>query len=147
MKEISKKLTSLAQLDIDAFFGYEEAIKEVDDPTIRDQLTRFREDHRRHVDELSKAIASFGDTPPEFSPDFKGFITAGFTAIRSQTGTMGALMALKSNEELSNKTYSEAISWDMPVDVKSIVEKNYGDEQRHLKYIQDRLETLTTVSR
>lgn len=145
MKEISKNLYSLAQLDIDAFFGYEQAIKEVEDSGIRNQLTSFREDHKRHADELSKAITSFGDEPPEFSPGFKGYITSGFTAIRSKTGTSGALKALESNEKLSNIKYREALDWDMPAEIRTIIERNYEDERRHLKYVHDRIEVLAAT--
>jgi uncharacterized protein (TIGR02284 family) len=145
MDEKVKKLISLTQLDIDAVYGYVQALKEVDDQAIRSQLTAFRDDHKRHADELSHAIVSFGENPPEFSPDFKGYITAGFTAVRSLSGTIGALKALESNEKLSNRAYSEALSWDMPVNVKGLIEKNYADERRHLKYIQDRIEAVVAA--
>lgn len=145
MNEKAKNLISLTQLDIDAVYGYDKALKEVEDQTIHSQLTTFRNDHKRHVDELSHAIKSFGENPPEFSLDFKGYITTGFTAVRSLSGTVGALKALESNEKLSNKMYSDALSWDMPANVKALIEKNYADERRHLKYIQDRLEALVAA--
>lgn len=134
--DIAQELIDLAQLDIDAVHAYDQAIGQVDIPTIRDQLHRFKADHERHVRELSTVIVRQGGTAPRFSPDFKGFILQGFTALRSATGTEGALKAMKGNEELTTRTYAKAMSKDFPPDVKALVQQNYGDEQRHLAAIE-----------
>jgi hypothetical protein len=50
-------------------------------------------------------------------------------------GTEGALKAMKGNEELTNRTYSNALGKGFPVDVLAVLQKNYADEQRHLAAI------------
>jgi uncharacterized protein (TIGR02284 family) len=137
----AKKLSSLAQLDIDAVHAYGQAIEQIDAPAIREQLTRFREDHNRHIRELSEKIRELGKTPPEHSPDFKGFLIEGFTALRSMTGTEGALKAMQTNETLTNNRYEEATKSDFRLDIKALVEKNYSDEKRHIQYIENALST------
>ncbi len=138
-KEIAKKLSSLAQLDIDAVHAYKEAIEKVEDLQIRENLTRYREDHERHFSELSAEIRRLGETPPEFSPDFKGYLIQGFTSLRSMTGTEGALKAMHTNEKLTNKTYKEAGSWNLPTDIQTIIDQAYEDERHHLEYIEMKL--------
>ncbi len=138
-EEITQKLNSLIQLDIDAIHAYEQAMKNVGEAYIRDQLAEFRNDHHNHFRELSAVVQGMGGTSPEYSPDFKGFIIQGFTALRSMTGTEGALKAMETNEKLTNKTYEEASGWDLPLDAISLVRSNFDDEKLHLRYIQTSL--------
>ncbi|MDD5203957.1 MAG: DUF2383 domain-containing protein [Desulfobacterales bacterium] len=138
-EEITKKLNSLIQLDIDAIHAYEQAMKNINEVFIRDQLAEFRNDHHRHFRELSAVVQGMGGSPPDYSPDFKGFLIQGFTAMRSVTGTEGALKAMESNEKLTNKTYEEASSWDLPLDAISLVRSNFDDEKLHIRYIQTSL--------
>lgn len=134
-KNLIDRLSSLMQLDIDAVHAYGQAIDNIKDPAIKNELSMFRDDHERHISDLSLAITNLGGKPPEHSRDFKGFLIEGFTALRSVTGTEGALKAMKGNEELTNKTYREALNLQLPPDARDIVERNYHDEQRHLAYI------------
>lgn len=138
-REIAKKISSLAQLDIDAVHAYKEAIEKVEDLQVRENLARYREDHERHISELSAEIRRLGETPPDFSPDFKGFLIQGFTSLRSMTGTQGALNAMHTNEKLTNKTYKEASSWNLPTDIQTIIDLAYKDERHHLEYIETKL--------
>ncbi|RJP19822.1 MAG: ferritin-like domain-containing protein [Candidatus Abyssobacteria bacterium SURF_5] len=140
-KETAKKLSSLVQLDIDAEYAYGQAIDEIKEWPIKNRLIEFRDDHKRHVAELSVAIRELGETPPEYKRDTKGFLLEGFTAIRSKTGTEGALKAMRSNEKTTNKSYNKARSWDVTPSIKALIEKNYEDERRHLEYIETALET------
>ena len=135
-KEIAKKLSSLAQLDIDAVHAYKEAIEKVEDLKVREKLALYREDHERHISELSAEIRQLGETPPDFSPDFKGFFIQGFTSLRSMTGTDGALNAMHTNEKLTNKNYREASDWNLPTNLQKIINMAYEDEKRHLEYIE-----------
>jgi len=140
--KIHKKVNTLIQLDIDAVHAYEQAIQNIGIEEIRSRLTEYKDDHQRHVSELSSYVQSNGGGLPEFSPDFKGFLIQGFTALRSSTGTVGALKAMMMNEKLTNKKYSEATEWDIPSEAMSIIQKNYSDEQRHLEFVQQRLQEL-----
>ncbi len=140
MKENAiETLKSLMQLDIDAVHAYTQAIENIEHRAVREQLTAFRGDHERHVTDLSQCIRRLGGDPPERQRDFKGFLIQGFTAIRSLTGTEGALKAMKSNEQTTNKHYREALAVQFPPDVRSVIERNYEDEKRHLAYVDDAL--------
>jgi rubrerythrin len=133
--EIINQLKKLVQLDIDAIHAYTHAIDHIDIQDVKNRLAEFRGDHQRHVDDLSAVIRRYGDTPPELKQDFKGYLIQGMTSLRSVSGTAGALKAMKSNEELTNKTYDQAVAIGFPPDVQSIVARNRDDERRHLDYI------------
>jgi uncharacterized protein (TIGR02284 family) len=138
-------LSDLVQLDVDATYAYEQALKQIDDKKIYADIEGFRDDHLRHIDELSALIKELGGTPPDKSRDLKGFVIEGFTALRSVTGTKGALSAMEGNEKLTNKNYQSAIddNPDFSTRVMNLLKKNYGDEQRHLHYIQSTLKKLS----
>ena len=138
-KELIQKLSDLVQLDIDAVHAYDQAIKNIEMPAIRTQLTRYRDDHHVHITQLSPEILALGGTPPEYSPDFKGFLITGFTALRSATGTEGALKAMQTNEKLTNKNYREATEWPVSGSLKAMLDKYLGDEKIHLEYIETAL--------
>lgn len=135
-QEMVKKINSLVQLDIDAIHAYQQAIEKIDVDSVKTQLKQFESDHQRHVSELSQVVRRLGGQPPEFQRDFKGFLIQGFTAMRSVTGTEGALKAMKTNENITNRNYDDALSWDLPNDVKDVIRRNREDERRHLQYIE-----------
>jgi uncharacterized protein (TIGR02284 family) len=142
-QDVIDRLSSLMQLDIDAMHAYGQAVDNIKDPAIKNELTMFRDDHERHIGDLALAINNLGGTPPERSRDFKGFLIEGFTALRSITGTEGALKAMQGNEELTNKKYGDALGLDLPPAIRDVVERNYRDEQRHLAYINEALANRT----
>ncbi|MCM2322285.1 MAG: ferritin-like domain-containing protein [Oligoflexia bacterium] len=122
------QLNSLIQLDVDAIHAYDQAIEKIDVEPIRDELEGFKKDHHRHVEELTNAVRRMGGEPVKYERDL--------TALRSVTGTEGALRAMKSNEKLTNKTYRRALGWILPPEVYDVVRRNRDDEVRHLAYIE-----------
>jgi uncharacterized protein (TIGR02284 family) len=143
--DLIKKLCKLSQLDIDAMGAYEKAIEHIEenDADIKIQLNSFKADHQKHIQDLGTHIRSLGGTPPKETPDFSGLLQKGYTALRSITGTEGALNAMETNEQSTNKAYAEALEeTGLPEDVRILLAKNRADEARHLEYIQNTLETF-----
>ncbi|OJH37223.1 ferritin-like domain-containing protein [Cystobacter ferrugineus] len=132
-----EKLRSLAQLDVDAAGTYEAAIARVKDQLVRERLNEFRVDHVRHVQDLNAFIRQLGGEPVELRPDLKGAVMKGMTAITSMMGTEAALVAMLGNEELTNRTYELALSFDWSPEVRQLIEQNRKDEERHLAWIKD----------
>ena len=137
--EMISELSSLIQLDIDAIHAYDQAIKNIDVQEVKTRLTEFRRDHERHVADLSPEVQRLGGKPPAHKPDFKGFVIKGMTAVRSMTGTEGALKAMQTNEKLTNRNYAQATSKPFPDNIKPVLERNAADERRHLEYIEETL--------
>jgi rubrerythrin len=138
-KQIINELGSLMKLDYDAARAYEQALEKIHDQAIHHTLFKFLNDHHRHVTDLSNTIRSLGGEAPSPSPDIKGFMIEGFSSMRSMTGIKGALEAMRMNEKVTNKHYAAAAKMDFPESIRLLVENNYGDEQRHLAYIESAL--------
>jgi uncharacterized protein (TIGR02284 family) len=138
-QSVLKKLNSLIQLDIDAIYCYNEALKHIDDRDVASTLEGYRDDHQQHVDDLSAITSGNGGEPPKQNPDMQGILLKGITALRSVTGTEGALKAMESNEKKTNDEYGKAQAWDVSPDVQRVLRKNYDDEKRHLAYVQSQL--------
>lgn len=133
---IVNALNDVIQMDIDTYHAYMNVDSVIKKKKFRDQLASFRADHERHVSELSKAVLDLGGHPPAFTRDFKGFLTSGYTAINNSFGVSKAFEALETNEIISNKYYSKALTLNMPKEVKELIKKNLEDEKRHLAEIQ-----------
>lgn len=140
-EEIVSELKALVQLDIDAIRAYDQAIGNIDVLEVKARLTEFRRDHERHVTALSPEIVRCGGTPPANRPDVKGFLIQGFTAIRSMTGTEGALKAMQSNEKLTNRSYGKACGMGFPPEILTLLRGCADDERRHLDYVEQCLRT------
>jgi uncharacterized protein (TIGR02284 family) len=141
-KTMLKNLNSLIQLDIDAIYCYDQAIKNIDEHDIATTLEGYRSDHQRHVDDLSDIVSDNGGQPPKRSPDMKGVLLEGITALRSVTGTEGALKAMETNEKKTNEEYGKAQSWDVSPEIHAVLRKNLDDEKRHLAYVQSELHVM-----
>jgi uncharacterized protein (TIGR02284 family) len=135
-----ERLNDLIALDHDAVGAYEASITRIDVEPLRMRLREFQNDHRRHIQDLSRVVLSLGGTPRE-KPDMKGFLLKGFTAITSMMGTEAALKAMQGNEKLTNRTYEQALLEGWTDDVRTIIERNFRDEQRHLAFIEESLRT------
>jgi uncharacterized protein (TIGR02284 family) len=141
-KTMLDKLNSLIQLDIDAVYCYDEAIKRIEDDDIATTLQEYRGDHERHIDDLSEIVTSNGGKAPKRSPDIQGILLQGMTALRSAIGTEGALKAMETNEKKTNEEYGKARSWDVPPSIHDVLEKNFDDEKRHLAFVQSQLHAM-----
>ena len=141
-KDLIAALSNLVQLDIDAAHAYYQAIKEIDDPIIRDRLMKFQEEHRNHIDVLSKQIVGLGGQPPQPSKDFKGYVIEAFAAIRSFTGLKGALSAIKITEDITNRYYGEVVSWETPSEIKEVLRTYFSEEKIHLDYVVSNLQAM-----
>ena len=130
------RLNDLIALDLDAVDAHESAITRIDTPTVRERLREFQGDHRRHVRDLTEHVMRLGGTPRQ-RPDVKGFFIKGFTAITSMMGDEAALRAMKSNEELTNRKYKDAMAQPFSSDIKELIQQNFADELRHLAYVEE----------
>lgn len=141
-KKLIEALSNLVQLDIDAVHAYDQALKEIDDPIIKDRLLKFQAEHRNHISGLTEQIEDLGGHPPDRSQDFKGYVIEAFTAIRSFTGSKGALKAIKITEDITNRYYGEVVSWEAPSDIKEALRTYFSEEKVHLDYITSNLQAM-----
>lgn len=135
-------LRTLAQVDIDAVHSYNHALDEITDGIIRSRLEEFRDTHQQHVADLSDTIRDLGGKAPDMSPDFKGYAIEAFTVLRKVTGMKGALKALKTTEEISNRYYRRAIPEELPAEIKDQLRRNLSNVRNQLEYIENNLQAM-----
>ncbi len=145
-EETIKKMNELIQLDADAILLYDKALEHIDDSRVKDDLESYKADHERHVGELTKVVFDLGGPAPPVDRDLKGTILMALTAMRSETGTKGALKAMRSNEKLTNKRYDEVAGMELPAPAAAVVATGLADERRHLAGIEAHLERLKKES-
>jgi len=136
-------MNELIQLDYDAIQAYEQAIERCEDSAARADLISFQADHQRHITDLSQAVRLMGGQPEGCGRDLKGILLEGLTALRSVSGTLGALRAMKLNEKLTNRSYERALEARLPGSARDVVFRNREDERRHLAAIEMHIERLS----
>jgi len=136
-------LNELIRLDADAVELYQSAIDRVDDAAVKADLLAFQRDHNTHISDLTRVVSDLGGEPEPAKQDLKGKALELVTAMRSMTGTEGALKAMRTNEKLTNKTYDDAAAKELPPLARALITRNRSDERRHLAAIERHLERIT----
>jgi uncharacterized protein (TIGR02284 family) len=142
-RDAIEALNDLIQLDYDAVQAYKQAIEKIDDVIARMDLEAFQADHERHITDLSQVVRMLGGEPIELGRDLKGVLLEGLTVLRSVTGTLGALRAMKMNEKLTNRAYERALEMPLPAGAREVVLRNREDERRHLASIEVQIARLS----
>lgn len=141
-RDLSSLLEDLIELDFDAVEAYQAAIDRLEDATAREKLTEFKGDHVRHTEELGKLLRESGREPPK-KGDIKRILTKGKVVIAGLAGDKAILMAMKTNEDDTNKAYERAVNNDAaPATIKEVLRANLADERRHRQWIEDRLKSM-----
>jgi hypothetical protein len=135
-QEIARHLRSLVHLDVDAVNVYDEALEHVTEEAVRTRFTEFRDEHDYHATALSAEIVALGEEAPKRREDLAGELAELMTSLRASRGTEGAVKAMRTAEHYHNRRYREAQSWDAETKLKDILQRFYGDEQRHLEFCE-----------
>ena len=138
--ELISKLTSLAQLDVDAVDVYREALAGTTDEEVHKNFERFQGEHEYHSTKLLDAVVALGAPRPELKVDLLGHVADLVTSLRSRGGTRGALHAMLTAERYHNSRYAAAASWDVSdADLATQLGRFRDDERRHLEYVETHL--------
>jgi rubrerythrin len=138
-KSIVEMLEQLTLLHYDAIEAYKTAIDRLNGAEAKIALTGFKADHERQVKELSDQLVALATTPPR-GPDVKSILTSGRVLIGSLMGDRAVLMAMKTNEDDTNRAYERASSRDdLPESLRELMKKNLEDERRHRVWLEAHL--------
>ncbi len=141
-KELIGKLDDLIRLDYDAIEAYDAAIERLETPAYRDALQAFRDDHARHVRDLSKRVRELGGDPSD-GPGAMALLTKGKVVIGGLVGEKAVLLAMKANEIVTNLSYEHALhKVGETGEARRIVERNREDERRHKAWIDETLAAM-----
>lgn len=132
--EIAKELAALVELDIDAIQAYSRAIPCIGSTSVKDLLIRFRQDHERHVEQLSAVIRALDAQPPSHCTQMPG-CSGQAPPAAVEFAEEGALQMIRVHEELATTNYGSSSRLDLTPNIKELVMENYQDEQVHLRFI------------
>lgn len=132
-------LISLAELDIAAAKAYEEAITHLKSQDYKQALQKFKEDHERHVRELSDLLRELGEKPPA-SGGVKELFTQGKVVFANLLSDEAILRAMNSNEDDTNTAYERMSSHKGKTDkAEAILKQGLEDERKHRTWIETTL--------
>jgi hypothetical protein len=127
------ELNDLLQLDHDAVAAYALALNALEDPVYQEDVRRFKQDHERHIDELTELIHSFGGMPMPL-PHASGVFKLAVQAVGATGGDAAVIRAFKANETQSRDKYRRAASKQHPPEVQGVLIRAARDEQRHFDW-------------
>lgn len=137
--EFSEALKDLLELDYDAIEAYEAAITRLDNQDYKENLRKFKEDHERHVKELSTLLGANGIEYPT-TPSGKQWLTKGKVIIANIISDRAILMAMRDNENDTNTAYKRMCDRDdIWEDAKEILQRGKQDEHNHKEWLEKEL--------
>ena len=145
-KDLVTLIMKLIALDYDAIEAYKTAIAKIHGADAKAHLTSFMHDHERHVKDLTAELEALGMPAPR-GPDAKGMLTTGKVYVASLIGDRAILMAMKTNEDDTNRAYERACKRDdLTESLRLIFTKNLDDERRHRLWIEAQLHHRRAVA-
>jgi rubrerythrin len=141
------ELNDLLQLDHDAIQSYTLAIPALENVGRRQTVIRFREDHERHVAELTALVKAHGGLPIEL-PHPTGVAKLATQAAGNVGGDREVLIAFKANERQARDKYAAALKRLAGADegVLAVVRRGADDEARHYEWAEETLRGLGVTS-
>jgi uncharacterized protein (TIGR02284 family) len=135
-------LTDLIQLDYDAADAYQAAVDRLDNAQFRSTLTRFKQDHLRHTQDLGQILSSMGKAPPT-EGDAKSMLAKGKVVLGGLMGDKAILQAMKTNEDDTNTAYERAVKHkDADSRAQTALDRALDDERRHRDWMVETIEQL-----
>ncbi|MFN7662711.1 MAG: ferritin-like domain-containing protein [Alphaproteobacteria bacterium] len=134
--KLADALRDLMELDYEAKEAYEAAVNRLDNMEYKNQLTQFKKDHQRHMDEISAVLKSKGENMP-IMPSMKQWLTKGKVVFANLLGDDTILKAMASNEIDTNTAYERMNERDdLWPEVADIVRRGLRDEHHHAEWLE-----------
>jgi competence protein ComEA len=130
-EELIEALVSIVQLDAEAAAAYDVAASMIEVDEVRQNLESFRDDHLRHVEELSQCIRVYGGRATKPSKPDESVLVR-LTESMASLGILAIISSLIATEHLTNGTYELALELPLDKETRDIVKSGFDDEQRHL---------------
>ena len=126
---------NLLLLEHDAIAAYEQTIARLENASWKQQVSAFKADHDRHVQELTALASRIGARVPQ-QGDMKQMLTTGKVALASMMGDKTILSAMRTNEEDTVTAYDRASrNQDATPEARQIFQRAHADELRHREWM------------
>jgi rubrerythrin len=128
-------ISSLLNLENDALEAYDAVIDRLEDASLTTQVSEFRQDHYRHVSELSELASQNGIEIPDGTA--KSMLTSGKIVLADLFGDNTVLKAMRTNEEDTVSAYENALEQDCCTGtLREICTRAHADEVRHREWME-----------
>lgn len=117
---------------------YEKTKKIQEDTQVQEMLSKFAQDHQRHIDLLSQRVKELGGTPQD-KTGFPGIMVDVTTTINAIQGPKHLLKQLYDGEDKGIHSYEDRIDELDPVS-QYVVKGIMAEDHEHLKYFKARME-------
>ncbi len=136
--DVKKLIENFILLERDAIAAYDVTIERLENVEARARITEFRQDHHRHLEELTKAAAENGANVPT-EGDMKEMLTTGKVKLADMMGGDGAILkAMSTNENDTIAAYRNGTqNADVPASLKPLMTAALADEERHKAWMDD----------
>lgn len=128
---------ALLELEYDALEAYEVAIDKLENTQYKQKMRDFKEDHQRHVKELSQLLTAHRISDIPTGPSGKQWLTKGKVALGSLMGDKAILLAMDTNEDDTNTAYERMVERDdIWAYAKDFLRGALADERKHKAWIE-----------
>ncbi len=132
---LNSLVEDLLLLEHDAIAAYDATIERLENASWKQQVSSFKSDHLRHVQELTQLASSIGANAPK-QGDAKQMLTTGKIAIGGLLGDKTILSAMKTNEDDTVTAYERASRHeDATGEARTIFQRAHADELRHREWM------------
>jgi uncharacterized protein (TIGR02284 family) len=129
-------IEDLLLLEHDAIAAYDQTIARLENDSWKQQVSQFKQDHLRHVQDLTAIAQKIGVQPPR-EGDMKQMLTTGKIKIASMMGDKTILGAMRTNEEDTVTAYDRARRHeDAGPETRQVFERAFQDEVRHRDWMK-----------
>ncbi len=127
-------IKELTELDYDAVGAYEVAMDNLENPEYKQKFKEFRDDHRRHINELSEFLKRCNESAPTEADNTKDLLVKGKVKLASLFGDDKILVAMLSNEEDTQKAYermNSRVNESTDDKIADVLARGLQDEKKH----------------
>lgn len=119
-------------LEHDAIAAYETTIERLESPAHKAKVEEFRQDHLRHLSDLTALAGRVGANVPR-EGDMKELLTTGKIKLADMVGGDGAILkAMATNEIDTISAYQHAVDNEaVPANDKELFRRGLADERKH----------------
>jgi hypothetical protein len=135
-EDFAAALKELVELDYAAVDAYETAIERVDNLAFLAKLGEFKQDHERHIIELSRVLKAKNLEAPGQCDWSKEVLSTGKVLLGYMVGDYTILNAMKSNEADSTTAYERMNDhknkWP---EAGEVIKRGLQDQKRHKAWL------------
>ena len=135
-------LNDLLQLEHDALPAYGLAIAGLGSSPYAEALRAFREDHLRHVRELTDLIRQHGGLPLPVPHLPTGLLKLMVQTAGLPGGERAVLLAFRANEWQSQMKYARVAGAALEPEVTAVLQRAASDEAKHYQWAVETLDEL-----